>query len=149
MGKKQDKKFQLSTKQNRTFSETFKREKVKELTSKRISVTEFSKLYQVSRATIYKWLYLYGGAEKGSKMVVQMESEANKTKLLQQQLAEYERIIGQKQLQIDLLEKGFELASLELGYDLKKKYVRRPLNGSDDTPKNTATTWTRCIVKGE
>lgn len=140
MGKLPDKKFQLSTKQNRTFSETFKREKVKELTSKRISVTEFSKLYQVSRATIYKWLYLYGEAEKGSKMVVQMESEANKTKLLQQQLAEYERIIGQKQLQIDLLEKGLELASAELGYDLKKKYVRRPSNGSDDTPKNTTTT---------
>ena len=30
MGKLPDKKFQLSTNQNRTFSETFKREKVKE-----------------------------------------------------------------------------------------------------------------------
>jgi transposase len=140
MGKNQDKKFQLSIKQNRTFSEAFKRAKVKELMNKRISIAEFSRLYQVSRTTVYKWLYLYGGAEKGSKMVVQMDSEANKTKLLQQQLAEYERIIGQKQLQIDLLEKGFELASLELGYDLKKKYVQRPLNGSDDTPTNTSTT---------
>ena len=139
MSKKQYKKFQLSTKQNRTFSESFKREKVKELTSKRISVGEFSKLYQVSRTTIYKWLYLYGGASKGTKMVVQMESEANKTKLLQRQVAEYERIIGQKQLQIDLLEKGFELASEELGYDIKKKYVRGLLNGSDDIPKNTPT----------
>lgn len=44
-----------------------------------------------------------------------MESEEQKTKLLQQRLAECERIIGQKQMQLDLLEKGYELASEELG----------------------------------
>jgi transposase len=40
-----------------------------------------------------------------------MESEALKTKQLQDRNAELERIIGQKQMQIDYLEKLIELAS--------------------------------------
>jgi hypothetical protein len=55
-------------------------------------------------------------------------------------LGELERIIGQKQLQIDVLEKGFELASAELGYDLKKKYAPPRSNGSEHILKSIPTT---------
>ena len=68
-----------------------------------------------------------------------MESEQSKTRILQERLAEYERIIGQKQMQIDLLEKSFELISEELGYDVKKKHVPLLWNGSANTPINIAT----------
>lgn len=77
-------------------------------------------LYGVSRSAIYKWLYLYSSMEKGIQTVVQMESEEQKTKVLLNRLAECERIIGQKQMQLDVLEKTFEIASEELGYDVKK-----------------------------
>ncbi len=49
-----------------------------------------------------------------------MESEQHKTLYLQQRLGELERIIGQKQMEIDYLNKALEISSEELGYDLKK-----------------------------
>ena len=49
-----------------------------------------------------------------------MESEALKTKALLERNAELERIIGQKQLKIDYLEKLIEIASDDLKIDLKK-----------------------------
>ena len=139
MRKKADKKFQIQKKSNRIFSTDFKKEKVKDLIEHRTTIKDLSKLYEVSRTSIYKWIYLYSGTEQGTKIVVQMESEEQKTKVLQQRLAECERIIGQKQMQIDLLEKGYELASEELGYDLKKKYAPRSWNGSVNMGPSTDT----------
>ena len=135
-----DKKFQIQSNYNRTFSVEFKRQKVSDIEKGLVGITALCKQYDISRTTVYKWLYLYGKVEKGIKTVVQMESEQVKNQLLQQRLGELERIIGQKQLQIDYLEKGFELASAELGYDLKKKYAPPRSNGSEPTPKNTPTT---------
>lgn len=120
--KKANKKVRTFGSERRVFSETFKRSKVKELVEKRIGVTEFSKLYGVSRAAVYKWIYKYSDLEKGIKKVIEMESEAHRTKQLLQRVAELERIVGQKQLEIDYLNKAFNLASEEIGYDLKKKY---------------------------
>lgn len=110
------------SKYNRYFSESFKREKVKLVLKNQLSVTQLSRLCGVTRASIYKWIYKYSDLEKGHKMVVQMESEEYKTKRLQEKVAELERAIGQKQLEIDFLNKTLEFASKEVGYDLKKKY---------------------------
>jgi len=137
MAKKQDKKFEPQSKYNRNFSEAFRRSKVKEITSGRLKIRELCSLYELSRSTVYKWLYLYSEAEKGIKTVVQMESEALKTRMLLERVAELERIVGQKQLEIDFLNKAFELAGEELGYDIKKKYALKPSNGSVTTPSNT------------
>ncbi len=139
MAKRIDKKFQIQSKYNRVFSEEFKRSKVKDLKNGLISMADLCKLYSVSRASVYKWLYLYSEAEKGVKTVVQMESEQFKTKQLLERLSELERIVGQKQMEIDFLNKSFELASEELGYDLKKKYASKPWNGIESTPANTST----------
>ncbi len=116
-------KFQIRGTCNRFFSESFKRSKVQEILEKRITVQQLSDLYQVSRSSIYKWIYKYSVYEPGTKTVVEMESESMKTKRLLEQVAELEGIIGQKQLEIDYLNKAFEIASKEVGYDLKKKYA--------------------------
>ena len=130
MAKSSDKKFQTSTKYNRCFSEEFRKSKVKEVTSGRLKVRDLCELHGVSRTSVYKWLYLYSEAEKGVKTVVQMESEAFKTKHLLQKVAELERAVGQKQLEIDYLNVCLEMASEEVGYDVKKKYAPPRSNGS-------------------
>lgn len=140
MAKTVDKKFQFQRKYNRNFSEAFKRSKVSDLEKGLVSIKDLCTQQEISRSTVYKWLYLYGKAEKGIKTVVQMESEQVKTQLLQQRVAELERIVGQKQLQIDVLEKSFELASEDLGYDIKKKYVPPRWNGSELINNPTSTT---------
>ncbi len=130
--KLKDKKFQISSKYNRTFSEAFKRQKVKEIEEKRVTIKQLCDIYEVSRTSVYNWLYKYSAQRKrGEKLVLQMDSETLKTKQLLNQVAELERIIGQKQLQIDLLEKTLSIASTEVGYDLKKKYAPRSSNTSE------------------
>ena len=126
MAKKVDKKFQLETKYNRTFSEAFRRSKVKEISNGQIRVRDVCRLYDISRASVYKWIHLYSDVEKGVKTVVQMESESHKTKLLQ------ERIVGRKQMEIDYLNVCLEVASEEVGYDIKKKHEQPRSNVSDN-----------------
>lgn len=115
-------KIKFQKREFRTFSEAFKRSKVKEILENRVTVRQISDLYNVSRTSVYNWLYKYSSLEPEAKQVVQMESESMKTKALLERVAELERMIGQKQLKIELLDKTLEIASAELGYDLKKKF---------------------------
>ena len=46
----------LLIRRQRYFSDTFKKEKVQDLIEKRISIKEICDLYEVSRASVYKWL---------------------------------------------------------------------------------------------
>src|SRR5258706_5123254 len=122
----------------RYFSEEFKRSKVKELIEKQITVTRLSRLYGVTRTAVYKWLYQYSGYYKQkTNLVVQMESESYKTQRLQQQVAEMERTIGQKQLEIDFLNKLFYIAIEELEYVLKIKFSPKQFSGSAANEYNT------------
>jgi len=45
--------------QRRVFSQSFKREKVAEISSGAISVANFCKLWSVSPAAVYNWRHLY------------------------------------------------------------------------------------------
>lgn len=54
---------------------------------------------------------------------------------LQKRIAELEQAVGQKQMKIDYYEKFIELASEEVGQDLKKKYARAASSGSSSTNK--------------
>lgn len=130
----------LEIRKPRIFSEDFKKSKVKELVEKQVTVIQLCRLYGVTRAAVYKWLYKYSSAHhRSTTLVVQMESESYKTHRLQQQVAELERTIGQKQLEIDFLNKLFEIASEEIGYDLKKNISHKLSNGIDATGKSTPT----------
>ena len=130
----------LEIRQQRTFSEEFKKSKVKELLEKQITVSEFTRIYGISRTSVYRWIYLYSpNHHKSSKLVVEMESESYKTKRLQQKVAELERIVGQKQLEIDFLGRLLEVGSEELGFDLKKNFSTKLSSGSGTGEKNTPT----------
>jgi len=122
--------YSLNSKYNRYFSESFKRTKVSEIQQKLLTISQVCELYEVSRTTVYKWIYLYSNLGPGVKMVVEMESESLKTKELLERNAELERFIGQKQLEIEYLQKILELSSKDLGYDLKKKYEIKSLSSS-------------------
>ncbi len=91
---------------NRTLSEALKRKLIDELDKKVITIGQIIALYGVSRTAVYKWRYLYSvHYQKQTKVVIQMESEASKVLFLNQRVAELERVIGQKQLEIDYLNK--------------------------------------------
>ena len=107
----------------RVFSETFRKTRVKEIDQGLFSVTEVAKLYSVSQQSVYRWLHKYSiNHQKGVVQVVQMESESQRTQALLKRVAELERVVGQKQLQLDFLEKLVEISSKELKIDLKKNF---------------------------
>jgi len=126
---KKDEKRELNSKCNRNFSVEFKKEKSRLLVTGKLSIKDACKLYEVSRTTLYKWIYFYTQVEKGVKTVVQMDSEEYRTKELLSKVAELERIIGQKQIELDYMHKLVEISSEEVGYDIKKKAVQILSNG--------------------
>jgi len=121
--------FELSAEERRkrTFSEEFKRQKVKEIERKQTSVLQVSKAYQVRPNNVYKWMDKYSVKDKnGVRLVVEMESETKRVLALMQKVAELERIVGQKQIVIDFQNKMIELAEQEYQVDIKKKLETEP-----------------------
>jgi transposase len=124
--------------QKRYFSEEFKRKKVVELESHRTTVQEISREYRVTRASVYKWLDKYSHMrKKGQRLVLEHQSDTRKLLNLQEEIKELERLIGQKQVKLDFLEKMIDLAEAEYGIDIKKKFSGKPSNGSGSTGKRT------------
>lgn len=130
----------LEIRQRRIFSEELKKKIVKDLISKRTTIGSVVSEHQVSGNTVYRWLYKYSPQhERRCTLVVQMESEELKSSELRKRIAELERIVGQKQLEIDFLNKLLEIGSSELGFDLKKSFNPPLSNGTGSTSGGTPT----------
>jgi predicted RNase H-like nuclease (RuvC/YqgF family) len=64
------------------------------------------------------------------------KSSTQKLKDLEKKVKELERIVGQKQIKIDYLEKMIDLAKEELKVDIKKNFDTPPSSGSGKTKGN-------------
>lgn len=121
----------------RKFSEDFKLRIVKEYESGRHSVCELEKLYDISNQTVYNWIYKHSKYNKKSIKVVELkDSQMNKIKQMEAHIAELERALGQKQMNIDFLEKMIDLAKEEYNIDIKKNSNTPQSGGSRTTGKN-------------
>jgi len=131
---KHETKAKLQIRERRIFSEDVKKKAVKDLTSKRTTIKALVNEHQISEQTVYRWLYKYSPYhEQKCILVVQMKSEETKNSELQKRVADLERVVGQKQLEIDFLNKLLEIGSSELGFDLKKNFNTPPSNGTGGT----------------
>lgn len=128
-----------SLKPRRIFSEELKREIVSQIEKNKIAVHSASREYGVNRSSIYNWLNKYSRTlKRGQVIVVEKESEQRKNEELKAKIAELERIIGQKQMEIDFLNKVIEIGSQEVKMDIKKKFGGKPSTGSGPTEERTA-----------
>ena len=133
-------KQKLQIRERRIFSEDVKKKAVKDLTNKRTTIKSLMNEHQISHQTVYQWLYKYSPYhEQKCTLVVQMKSEETKNSELQKRVADLERVVGQKQLEIDFLNKLLEIGSSELGFDLKKNFNTSPSNGTDGIGKDMAS----------
>jgi len=97
--------------QTRYFSEEFKRQKVNDLEKNLVTIPELCREYRVCRTSVYKWIYKYSPSrKKQERQVVERMSDTRKIKELKNRIMELERIIGQKQLLIDSMEKQLLLS---------------------------------------
>lgn len=122
--------------QLRSFSPEFKRKKVQEIEHKVSTIREISRQYSVSPSAVRKWLKLYStNYQPGTRTIVESESDTKKLIELQKKIAELERLVGQKQIQLDFTAKMIELAEEYYGIDIKKKFENKPSSGSGDIEK--------------
>jgi transposase len=129
-----------SIKLRRHFSEELKREAVRKIEHHELGVSQALREYEVCRSTIYRWLYRYSlHLKKGNIVIVEKKSNTIKTEQYKQRIAELERIVGQKQLEIDVLNKTLDIGSEEVGFDIKKKYSGKLSGGTAAIKNNTPT----------
>jgi transposase len=134
MVKMSGKKSVFKLKERRYFSEAFKKEKVEEILSKKIKIRELCGLYELHISVIYGWLHKYSKVKlSGVKIHYEMETEEQRTLFYKDKVAELERIVGKKQIEIDFLNKLIEVASSELNVDIKKNFSTFRLSGSEAT----------------
>ena len=117
----------VAERRRRVFSEEFKQKKVREIEQKITTIAEVSRQYEVRDTNVSKWLLKYGSKHmKGVRTIVESESDTVKIMELKAQIAELERIVGQKQVQLDFKDKMIDLAEETYGVDIKKKFEFKP-----------------------
>lgn len=134
MAKTSDLKMTTDERRRRRFSASFKEKKVREIEQKQTTISQVCRQYQVAAITVYRWISAYGDSyQKESRMIVELESDTRIILEQRKRIAELERIIGQKQVQLDFTEKMIELAEETYGVDIKKKFNSGPLSGTGKT----------------
>ena len=130
-------KLSTSERRNRHFSDSFKLQKVREIETGQTKIGEICSQYQVSSTSVYRWIEKFGiMKDKKERLVVESESDTRQLIELKKRLSELERIIGQKQIQIDFQNKMIELAEETYGVDIKKKFFTPPSATSGSTEKS-------------
>jgi len=112
----------VTKKRVRTFSPEFKKEKVAMIEEGKMTVVQLSRLYNVTRPSVYAWIKKYGNLPRTERVVVEKKSESMKNIELLKKIEELERIIGKQQVELLYKEKVIELGSELLGKDIEKKY---------------------------
>lgn len=107
--------------QYRRFSPSFKMKKVREIEQGKVRISEICKAYEVSDTSVYGWLKKYGTMKKPERTVVESKSDSGKIVDLERRIAELERMLGQKQLEIEFKDKMIDLAEKTYNIDIKKK----------------------------
>jgi transposase len=133
-------KVNIKVRPRRIFSEALKKKIVKDIEDGKAGIGSVSREYAVSCTSVYRWLGKYSRhLHKEQVTVVQMASEAYKTKELEKRVQELEAALGRKQMEIDFLNKMIDIGKEELGIDLKKKSFTPPSTGSEQAKGNTHT----------
>jgi len=127
-------KLNKSQRIRRRFGEEFKIKRVKEIESGQVRLCEIVKEYQVSYQAIYKWINKYGMAKerKQERLIVESQSDTSRMQALRKKIAELERTVGQKQIELDFTKKMIDLAEDHYKIDIKKKFTN---TRSDTTGK--------------
>ena len=110
----------------RKYSEEFRRKIVAEFESGQVSVLQLSRLHSIAFQTIYGWIHRYSEVNaKGTRIVEYQDSSTKKVKDLEAKIKSLEQLVGQQTVELTYLNKLIELASEDLGIDLKKTIVTK------------------------
>jgi len=120
--KKMKKGFQI--KPQRIFSVELRKQIVGQVERKELTVLQAVREYGIGgKQTVYNWLYRYSSTlVKGTRTVMEKDSQENLTKELRSRIKELEAALGRKSMEADLYRTIVEQASDEYRVDLKKSF---------------------------
>lgn len=129
-------KMSIAQRRLRHFSEAIKIQKVREVESGQTKISEIVVEYEVARTTVDRWIKKYGTMKKKpERLIVEADSDTAKLLELKKKVAELERTIGQKQIQIDFKDKMIELAEEHYKIDIKKNFSTQQSSFTGKTGK--------------
>jgi transposase len=138
MAKRDDFNLTLPERRRRTFSDTFKRNKVREIELGLTKVVEVSKQYGVSDTAIYHWIRKFGvEQDTKEKLIIETMSDTKALREMKERLAELERLVGQKQIEVEFYKKMIDLAQDHYGIEIKKNFTTPPCDTSGTNENNT------------
>ena len=120
----------------RKFSDEFKRSIVAEYERGRLSAAQLGRLHSLQESMVYRWIHKFSTFNTPGVRIVEMkDSTSKKVKDLENKVRELERMVGQKQITIDYLEKMIEIAKDEFQIDIKKNSNTPQSTGSGKTSR--------------
>ncbi len=128
----------LYERRRRTFSEGFKRDKVREIESGQTRISLICKQYNVSATAVRRWICKFGiQRQPQERLIIETMSETIALKALQERIAELERLVGQKQVEVEFYKKMIDLAQEHYGIEIKKNFSTPPSGTSGSKGNNT------------
>jgi transposase-like protein len=112
-------------KKRRVFSESVKRDNVRQIELGRKTQSEVAKLYGVSRSAVNKWVNKYGKLPKNEKIVIESSSDYSMLKVREKEIAELERTLGKMHMELTYLREVIKQASIQYSEDIEKKFGRQ------------------------
>jgi transposase-like protein len=99
------------------------------------SVAQMSRLYDIHPNVLYRWIHQFSRQPKQTAVIVEVpNSQTEKVKQLETRLAELERLLGRKQIQLDFYEALLdELREAGVDVDDRNFFTQ----GSSDSSTNT------------
>jgi transposase len=132
--------FSLTTaeRRRRSFSATFKRDKVREIELGLVRVSEIKRQYSVSETAIYRWIRKFGSPKEATeRLIVETMSDTRALRELKERVAELERLVGQKQIEVEFYKKVIDLAQEHYGIEIKKNFSTQPCDASGSPERST------------
>jgi len=117
--------------QRRIFSESIRKQTVKDIEEGKCTVKQACNELLVSDVSVYRWIEKYSRYLKKNKvLIVEDKSEAYRTKELERKIKELEAALGRKTLESEYFQGLIDIASKELSIDIKKNFAEKTLTNS-------------------
>ena len=114
----------VQERRRRRFSEEFRKEQVRLIESGQRTIAEVSRLYEVRRDSVSRWVKKYKTKDLPGRIIIQSEEEIDRIKDLEKRNEHLKKVIGEQQLEVLYLRECLKLARERLGEDFEKKIKR-------------------------
>jgi len=112
-------------KKRRVFSDSVKRDNVRQIELGRKTQSEVARLYGVSTTAVNKWVKKYGKLPKNERIVVESESDFSMLKEREKEISNLEKALGKLHMEVSYLREVINQASVEYSEDIEKKFGRQ------------------------